>query len=290
MNNIYLTSIESNTQMLDGGAMFGNAPKALWSRWTDVDEDNRIPLACRSLLIEVNDTKILCEVGVGNYFQPDLAKRFGIQSPQENILISNLKESNISPEEIDFVILSHLHFDHAGGLMPSYNQSEKTLNFPNAQYIVSKDAWERSNNPHARDKASFMPELNKLLIESNRLKIAEDFKFPTEINHLISFRQSNGHTPGQLHLLIRGKSQTVFFCGDLIPGTPWCHVPITMGYDRYPEKIIDEKHEVYQKAIPENWLMFYTHDSKVAASKLIYNEKNKVIPTEQLRSLTKFKI
>lgn len=290
MNNIYLTSLESNTQMLDGGAMFGNAPKALWSRWTDVDQENRIPLACRSLLIEIDDTKILCEVGVGNYFQPELAKRFGIQSPQENILLSNLKKNNINPEDIDFVILSHLHFDHAGGLMPSYNQTEKILNFPNAQYIVGQVAWERSNNPHARDKASFIPELNKLLIESNRLIIADNFDFPTEINKFISFIQSNGHTPGQMHLLLKGQSKSVFFCGDLIPGTPWCHLPITMGYDRYPEKLIDEKNEVYQKAIPEKWLMFYTHDYKIAASQLTYNEKNKVVPIEQLSSLNKFKI
>ncbi len=290
MNDIYLTSIESNNQMLDGGSMFGNAPKVLWSQWTDVDQENRIPLACRCLLVEVNNTKILCEVGVGNYFQPELAKRFGIQCPQENMLIKNLMINNINPEEIDFVILSHLHFDHAGGLMPPYNQKEQILNFPNAQYIVSKDAWERSNNPHPRDKASFMPELNKLLINSNRLQIAEDFKFPGEINERISFRQSYGHTPGQLHLLLRGESQSVFFCGDLIPGTAWCHLPITMGYDRYPEKIIDEKDEVYQKAIPESWLMFYTHDSKVAASKLTYNQKNKVIPTDQINSLYKFKL
>lgn len=292
-NETFLTSIDGNSQMLDGGAMFGNAPKAMWSKWLPPDGQNRIPLACRSLLIEHNDTRILCEVGIGNFFAPKLAERFGVQSPTEHLLIKNLTEAGTSEEQIDYVILSHLHFDHAGGLLPSYEEIEEgelKLKFPKAKYVVGKEAWERANHPHHRDRASFLPLLNKLLEESNRLIIVEEDKIPNVLEDRLSFRYSYGHTPGHMHTLFKGNDRTVFFCGDLVPGSSWCHIPITMGYDRFPEQLINEKEELYQLAFPENWLLFYTHDPNIAASSLARDDRGKFSSSEAIESLIKFTI
>ncbi len=271
-----LTSIESNKQWLDGGSMFGNAPRALWERWTEVDEKDRIPLSCRCLLIEYKDIKILCEAGIGAFFEPKLADRFGVQNADRNMLVENLKHKGFKPEDIDFVILSHLHFDHAGGLLPSYQEMQNgrtELVFPKAQFIVGKKAWDRAQNPHFRDRASFVPMLNKLLEESGRLQLIEGRQPPAPLNEFIEFFESEGHTPGQMHTLIKGEKETVVFAGDLIPGSAWVHLPITMGYDRYPEMLIEEKQKLYQNFAEKDLNIFFTHDPNYAMGKLGTNEK-----------------
>lgn len=264
-----ITSIEGNRQLLDGGAMFGNAPRPVWEKWIKPDNIGRIPLACRCLLIELDGKKILCEAGIGAFFDPKLADRYGVQSPDRHLLLENLKAAGHSPESIDYVILSHLHFDHAGGLMPTYNEIQsgnRELVFPNAKFIVGKEAWERALHPHSRDKASFIPELTSKLNSSGRLIVYPTDPLPEELKDHFEFIESNGHTPGQMHTLFKGEKEKVFFCGDLIPGRPWVHIPITMGYDRFPEMLIDEKAAVYQRAVPEKWLLFFTHDPEAAAS------------------------
>jgi glyoxylase-like metal-dependent hydrolase (beta-lactamase superfamily II) len=264
-----ITSIDGNRQLLDGGAMFGNAPRPVWEKWIAPDELGRIPLACRSLLIEHDGLKILCETGIGAFFEPKLAQRFGVQTPDRHLLLENLKAHGHTPESIDFVILSHLHFDHAGGLLPTYQElssGRRDLVFPKAQFLVGEDAWQRALRPHSRDRASFIPELTALLEKSGRLLRLPVHPLPAALKGRIEFIQTEGHTPGQMHTLFRGDQSKVFFCGDLIPGRPWVHLPITMGYDRFPEQLIDEKSQVYTRAEPENWWLFFTHDPNAAGA------------------------
>ena len=163
-----LTSLLGNSQKLDGGAMFGNAPKALWTRWVACDELNRIPLACRCLLIEEASRTVLMETGIGSFFDPKMKDRFGVVE-SEHVLLEQLKAQGLSHEDIDVVVLSHMHFDHSGGLLsPWSEQEEPKLLFPNATFVVGEKAWERALKPHARDKASFIPSLNKQLEVLNR--------------------------------------------------------------------------------------------------------------------------
>ena len=275
---IELTSVEGNRQWLDGGAMFGNVPRALWKNWTQVDEQGRIPLACRCLLVEFENKKILCETGIGAFFEPKLSKRFGVENPESHELLKNLKSLGHDPESIDYVILSHLHFDHAGGMLPTYKEiSEETnkLVFPKAHFLVSETAWKRALNPHYRDKASFIPVLNKLLEESGRLILVKNLQVPEELKGPIEFFESFGHTPGQMHTLIKGNKYLIVFAGDLIPGIPWVHLPITMGYDRYPEKLIEEKQALYEKFSGENFKIFFTHDPEFALGKLTLDNKGR---------------
>ena len=114
-----LTSLLGNSQKLDGGAMFGNAPKAMWSQWYPCDEENRIHLQCRCLLVQEEDRNILFETGVGAFFDPKMKDRFGVQET-EHCLIQSLQAQGLSVDDIDIIVLSHLHFDHAGGLLPAY--------------------------------------------------------------------------------------------------------------------------------------------------------------------------
>ena len=292
---IQISAVEGNRQKLDGGAMFGNAPRAIWEKWYQPDTRSRIELACRALLVEVEGKKILCETGIGAFFEPKLAERYGVQNPDTHVLLQSLKVLGIDEKEIDAVILSHLHFDHAGGLLPSYQEAQKghdALLFPNASYIVGEEAWKRSQNPHLRDKASFIPHLGEKLEQSKRLVVVPKGQthLPSALPDAISFFYSFGHTPGHMHTVVRGKQNTVVFCGDLIPGTAWVHLPITMGYDRYPEQLIDEKDGLYSRAIPGNWLLFFTHDPLLAASRCKWDENKRVITYDTHPQLVKFEI
>lgn len=291
--SVKITSIEGNRQLLDGGAMFGNAPRPVWEKWIPPDSIGRIPLACRCLLVEFNGKKLLCETGIGAFFDPKMAERFGVQSPDRHLLLENLRNHGHTPESIDFVILSHLHFDHAGGLLPTFKEMQagkSDLVFPNAKFIVGREAWQRALNPHFRDKASFIPELTEKLKHSGRLIIFPDQPLPLELKDKVEFIFSNGHTPGQLHTLFHGTDKSVFFCGDLIPGRPWVHLPITMGYDRYPEMLIDEKASVYGRAVSEKWLLFYTHDPTAAASQIEQKSSGKFEPVNPHGSLESFSL
>lgn len=268
-------SVLGNSQKLDGGAMFGNVPKALWSKWITPDEFNRIPLACRGLLLHDGNKLVLMETGIGTFFNPSLRERYGVEE-NRHVLLDSLTKLGVTEEDIDVVILSHLHFDHVGGLLSQWSEDEPLrLLFPKARYVVSKPAWERSVKPHFRDKASFIPELNKLLVDSHRLMILDD-----EVNHFLGkqfkFKLTNGHTPGLLHTIVTLPNESpIIFVSDLIPATPWVHLPVTMGYDRAPEILIDEKKKMLEFAIEEDARLFYTHDSMTALSKVSKDEKGK---------------
>ncbi len=255
-----LWSIEGNRQWLDGGAMFGNAPRALWERWATPDDRHRIPLACRGLLVrEDSGRTVLFEAGIGAFFEPKLRDRFGVTEPG-HVLLDNLAAAGMPHDQVDVVVLSHLHFDHAGGLLSAWSpDSEPELLFPRARFVVGRQAWERALAPHPRDRASFIPLLNRQLADSGRLEIV-DGEHNATLGQAVRFHTSHGHTPGLLLAELATADGPLVFCGDLIPGVPWVHVPITMGYDRYPELLIEEKQALLSDLIARGGRLFFTHD------------------------------
>lgn len=270
-----LHSVEGNSQKLDGGAMFGNAPKALWERWAPPDDRNRIDLACRCLLVVEDDRKILLETGIGAFFSPKLRDRFGVQE-SGHVLLENLAKLGISHEDIDVVVLSHLHFDHAGGLLTEWRENEPfELLFPNARFVVSRAAWERARSPHARDTASFIPELQALLASSERLELISEGKVSEVLGPDYRFHFSNGHTPGLMLTEVPGTLGPVVFGADLIPGRAWVHKSITMGYDRFPELLIDEKIKLMEHIVRANGRLFFTHDPECAMARLTRDERGR---------------
>ena len=133
-----LSSVLGNSQRLDGGAMFGNAPRALWQRWVAPDELGRIPLACRAFVADDGARRILIETGIGAFFEPALRERYGVVE-ERHVLLDSLRALGYAATDIDWVILSHLHFDHAGGLLAAYSAGEPPrLAFPNARAIVRR--------------------------------------------------------------------------------------------------------------------------------------------------------
>ena len=150
-----------------------------------------------------------------------------------------------------------------------------SLLFPNAKYLVGQDAWNRAIKPHSRDRASFIPDLNEKLLKSNRLIIIDNNEAPEPLKEFITFFESSGHTPGQLISIIKAGEKNMIFCGDLIPGVPWLNPSITMGYDRYPEMLIDEKLALFDQLNIENSFLFFTHDIDYCCTQIEKNEKGK---------------
>ncbi|GAB4560952.1 MAG: MBL fold metallo-hydrolase [Haliangiales bacterium] len=269
-----LTSVLGNSQRLDGGAMFGNAPRALWSRWLTPDEQNRVPLACRCLLVRDGEQLLLFETGIGAFFEPKMRDRYGVVE-SHHVLLDSLAALGVAPADIDVVVLSHLHFDHAGGLvMPWREGGELALAFERARFVVGREAWARAQDPHPRDRASFIPAINELLVNSGRLELVDSGPAET-LGEGYRFHISDGHTPGMLLTEIDMPAGPVLFCADLIPGRPWVHVPITMGYDRYPERLIDEKRAMLTDYEARGGRLFYTHDPEVALSAVERDERGR---------------
>ncbi|MEQ1513038.1 MAG: MBL fold metallo-hydrolase [Lysobacteraceae bacterium] len=287
-----LWSILGNSQKLDGGAMFGNAPRAVWAKWLPPDEQNRVPLACRALLASpLNGKTVLFETGIGAFFDPKMRERYGVVE-DHHVLLDSLAAAGFTHEDIDVVVLSHLHFDHAGGLLAPWRDGHAPeLLFPNATFLVSAACWDRARNPHSRDRASFIPELPALLEASGRLEIV-DSTHSRALGNAVRFHFSDGHTPGLMLAEIVGPGHIhgddhggVVFCADLIPGRPWVHVPITMGYDRNPELLIDEKREFLEDKLVRNVHLFFTHDPGCALAQVVRDDKGKFSTAHEMPAL-----
>jgi glyoxylase-like metal-dependent hydrolase (beta-lactamase superfamily II) len=269
-----VTSVLGNSQRLDGGAMFGNAPKAMWEKWIRPDSHNRIPLACRCLLVRDGDKLILLEAGIGAFFEPALRERYGVVE-SHHVLIDSLAEIDVEPDDIDVVVLSHLHFDHAGGVLTRYEAGvAPQLVFPHATYVVGAEAWQRAVSPHARDRASFIPGLTNLLANSGQLELAASDR-AAALGEGYRFHRSSGHTPGLLLTEVEMPDGPILFAADLIPGRAWVHLPITMGYDRYPELLIDEKTTILGDLVSRHGRLVFTHDPDVALSRIARDDRGR---------------
>ncbi|MBK9246862.1 MAG: MBL fold metallo-hydrolase [Ignavibacteria bacterium] len=254
---------------LDGGAMFGVVPKNLWSKaYNPGDEQNRIPMAARCLLLSSKDKKILVDTGCGTKLSEKLQKIYKLDN-SEQTLLNSLKNKGVQADDITDVILTHLHFDHAGGATHLEN-GQAVPSFPNAKYYVQKDhlAWAR--NPTEKDRASFFMENWEPIVSSGMMEILDG---NGEIYKGISVEQFNGHTKSLQMVKISDGSSTLIFPADLFPTSAHIPVPFIMGYDNYPLTAMNEKRTLLPKIVAENWVICYEHDAFIAASHVIETEK-----------------
>lgn len=242
---------------LDGGAMFGVVPKVFWNKLTPADEANRIELGLNCLLIKTEDNNILVDTGVGEKIDEKFGEIYKVDKSKD--LIRSLEDAGLSPENIDYVINTHLHFDHAGG-----NTRVKGENivpsFPDAEHVIQRGEWEDALNPNERTQASYLKDNLLPIQEAGLLQLVDG---DTEILPGIKVIVTRGHTKNHQSVLIESQGKRALYLGDLIPTTAHIKVPYVMGYDLYPLQTIETKKEILDKAVQEQWLLIFEHDPKI---------------------------
>lgn len=265
--NLY--SINTGHFKLDGGAMFGVVPKSIWNKLNPADENNMCSWAMRCLLIEDGNRLILVDNGMGN--KQD-AKFFGYYYLHGNdTLEKSLNKYGFSSNDITDMVLTHLHFDHCGGSI-NYNSDRTKLEpaFKNARYYCNKKHWEWAVNPNPREKASFLKENILPIQESGQLNFIDD---STELIPGLNFMEVNGHTEAMMLPIINYKNTTIAYMADLIPSTGHITIPYLMGYDIRPLETMKEKQTILNKALENNWTLFFEHDPTIECVNLTRTEK-----------------
>ena len=273
-----ISILETGTFKLDGGAMMGSVPKVLWEKTNPADSYNRINLAMRCLLLDDGENRVLIESGIGDKCNDKFMNMFEIRQHKSS-LSNTLSKYDYTKENITHVILTHLHFDHAGGC----TEFDENLNikpaFPNAKYYVSKENWEAALNPNPKDRASYLSENYMSLMDENVLELV-----PNNCTILddISTYLVNGHTYGQQLVKIDSGEETLVFCSDLIPLKSHVRLPWIMGYDLNASLSLKEKELFLDEASEKGWILFLYHDPDVTAIK-IKKEGSKYKVIDELR-------
>jgi len=265
MGSYELQSIVTGSVRLDGGAMFGVVPKVLWDKVTDVDALNRISLATRTLLA-VDRTQhrvILADTGCGTKWTKDRAERFAIGYDHDAIPKA-LTPMGLSTDDVTDVVITHLHFDHNGGITDWFDEPDgpTCLRYPNARHWVHKKHWEHAHNPSAKDRASFLREDFDQLADSRMLRLVEG-EHPDPPFEGMEWFISRGHTPYQLHPIFAAGDARLMFVGDLVPTV--AHLPLAwvMAYDLEPLSTMAEKEAIYRRCLDEGLMLAFPHDPKV---------------------------
>ncbi len=259
LGSFELLSVNDGFFALDGGAMFGVVPKNLWEKKAPADDRNRITLAMRPLIVRGPRTMII-DAGIGDKESARFSDIYAFDRARH--LDHTLAEAGLSVEDIDIVLATHLHFDHAGGFTRRDASGRVLPRFPRAQYIVRRGEWEDANHPHARNRASYLPDNYVPLAEAGVLQLVDDDR---SIMPGVRVERTGGHTMHHQMVVIESGGKTAVFVADLIPTT--AHVPDAwiMGYDLYPMDTLARKHAFVQDAMTKGTLVFFEHDPAVVA-------------------------
>ena len=264
-----LTAVSDGLYRLDGGAFFGIIPKSMWSKKVQADENNLVPVGLNSIVVQTGKQTVLIETGIGNKLSEKMQMIYG----QPAKLLENLSAAGVSPEEIDIVINSHLHFDHCG--WNTFRQDGKVVaTFPKAKYYAPEGEWRHGHKPLERDAISYIGENYDPLVESGQMKL---LRGDQEIVPGVSVKVFPGHTETMQAIILQSGGKTACYISDLIPTTAHLDLTWGMAFDLFPVQTIESKKKYYAQAIPEKWLTMFTHDAQVAWGYVEKDERGKMV-------------
>jgi len=263
LGDFELITLSDGFMGLDGGAMFGVVPRTLWEKRLPPDDSNRIPLGMRPLIVKRGTTTVLIDAGCGDKMDPKLAQIYKLDRRYH--LDHSLADAGVSVEDIDIVVASHLHFDHAGGFTKIGKDGAIVPRFPKAKYIAHRAEWEDATHPHERNRASYLQENFVPLKDAGVLTLVDD---AAEIIPGVRYRRSGGHTPNHQVLMIESGGRTAVFTADMYPTSVHIADPWVMGFDLYPVDTLAFKRAFAPEAIQREYLLFFEHDPSMAAGYL----------------------
>ncbi len=267
---------------LDGGAMFGVVPKTLWASVSPADDDNRIQLSCNLLLIDTGNKKVLVETGMGTRWDKKEAARYEVETLVDSANV--LKPIGLTNEDVDAVVISHLHFDHAGGAC-RLSDGKLVPTFPNAKYYVQKGELDLANNVNARGKGSYRKDDFLPLIEHGVMSIIDG---DTEIVPGVWAKVTGGHTSHHQVIYFQSEGNQGVYFADIIPTKSHLSPPWVMGYDHFPLDSCDVKSKWLTTAAKEKWLVVFDHEVGVPWGHVSLDEKGKfdfqALPATSLES------
>jgi glyoxylase-like metal-dependent hydrolase (beta-lactamase superfamily II) len=272
LGDFELIAVSDGTYRLDGGAFFGVVPKVMWEKKVKADAENYVPVGLNSVVVRTGQHTVLIETGIGNKLPERLIKIFG----QPAKLLDNLNAAGISPEDIDIVINSHLHFDHCGW-NTMIKDGKIVPTFPKAKYYAPEGEWQHGRLQLERDAISYMSENYDPLIKTGQMELLQGDQ---EIVPGISVRVFPGHTLHMQAVIIQSGSQTACYISDLIPTSAHIDLTWVMAFDLLPLRTIESRKRYYAQSISERWLTMFTHDPNVPWAYVEKDERGKMLARE----------
>jgi glyoxylase-like metal-dependent hydrolase (beta-lactamase superfamily II) len=240
---------------LDGGAMFGVVPKVIWEKKTPADPSNRIRLSLNSLLIQTPKALVLVETGIGTKSSQKFSDIYAISL--EPGLLRSLRQAGFQAGDVDYVINTHLHFDHCGGNTFKHEGKGIVPTFPKAKYIIQEGEWNDALHPNERDKTSYLIENFLPLDKTGQLLLING---DAEISEGIEVILTPGHTASHQSVKITSQGRVLFYLGDLVPSSAHIGLSYVMSYDLYPLKTLKTKKKIYERALAKDWTLAFVHD------------------------------
>jgi glyoxylase-like metal-dependent hydrolase (beta-lactamase superfamily II) len=256
-------SIVENSFKIDGGAMYGVVPKIIWQKFNPPDQYNLVKLDINLLLIKTDGENILVDAGIGDGLSERQKKMFGVERSSD--LEKSFSKLDLRPEDIHLVLLTHLHADHAGGIIKISEDGKKLPRFPNARHVVQLEEWNEAMHPDERTSATYFTSNLKVLEQEKLLELVDG---EDEVATGVRLIKTGGHTPGHQAILIEDKDNKMICPGDIIPSTYHLRLPYVAAVDLFPRETMEQKRRFLQMSTDDGWLMAFDHDLKVKLGKL----------------------
>jgi glyoxylase-like metal-dependent hydrolase (beta-lactamase superfamily II) len=251
-------ALEAGIQWLDGGAMFGVVPRPLWEKKIPPDDRHRIPLALRCLLVETPNNLVLVDTGIGNKESEKFRSIYGVDNEGEPTRLEDaIRASGHEPEDVDLVVSTHLHFDHAGGNVVRGGDGGVGPAFSRARYVIQEGELSFAQSPNERVRASYMTKNFVPLVEANLVDTVDGEGALVEGIRLLP---TPGHTPFHQSVIMESQGETAIFLADLCPTTAHLPLPWIMGYDLEPLVTLETKAALWEKVRKEGWILLFQHD------------------------------
>jgi len=252
---------------LDGGAMFGIVPKVAWERVAPADEKNRITLSLTNLLLKAHGNNILVDTGIGTKHDAKFVDMYAVVHPPTTP--ESLAKIGVKPEDVNFVVLSHLHFDHAGGAT-ILRDGELVPTYPNATYLIQEGMWREAQESNPRTKGSYMPDDFLPLQKAGRVKLIRgDYEIVPGVRCVLT----GGHVKHHQVVRMESRGEKAIYWADLLPTTAHIKPAWVMGYDLYPHEVASLKQQLVAEAMRERWVNVFEHDPNVCMARISDDRK-----------------